>query len=550
MKRMRWGAALAGIVALAGVGRGTATGADDEAAEAVLARKGLVRSGNVYLLPKVDEAFHRLGLENMKLEFARRRNELELRALGEMNRALDESRRGPGRGPGLGGDVPPMPPPDGGFPGMPPPPPGGPMPPMGGPGFGPGGRRGGPDRGGRDDERQRELMDELAKLDDDELVARLIAGKAGIERLDVRDRREVSAYLFGRLLDRYNRVAADAEVKAALKELNEGRSQRLAVGPPAAYETRIVMQAAETLREKSLRINKGAATFSLTLDDDLVAGVKELDQAWKKLGELEKAEARAEAKLEDLVRQRKETPRQAGQRKAIDAAILKAKAEGNGPRLAEIAAQRARFLKLLRDVRKTAEEAERRRETVLTDPQVKEALAVLDRYRVPRQKHRVVLGKKLDGPRKRLAALEDAVESSFVPLDADRGMFWVAAAVDDSPNNLNMIVDPKEPFVRLSARTAAAVGLRLGDAVEVDVRGRDGRTVRARRVTLGTLRVGPSRARGVACLVLPEAVGDPPPVLGASFLDHFVAEVDSAAGRLNLARVDVGQAATEAGAKP
>jgi predicted aspartyl protease len=399
------------------------------------------------------------------------------------------------------------------------------------------------------------LLDELGKLGDDELVERVRAGKSGVERLEVRDRPEVDRYLIDRLLDLYNKVAAAPEVKAALKELNRGRPVKLAIGPLQAYESRIVAQAAETLREKALRINKGTANFSLALDDDVIGGVKELDRARTRLVDLENAEARAVAKLGALVRERKQlleqagpaakSPAQAVKAKALDVAIAKTKVEDRSPQLAEVAAQRGRYLKRLRDLRKAADEAERRRETIPNDPEVKEALADLDKYRTPKQKHRVVLGKRLDAPRKRLAELEKAVESKAVALDADRGMFWVAAAVDEAPKGLRMLVDPDEPLVRLSSRTAAALGLRLDDAAEVDVRG-----LRAHRVSLATLTVGGCKARDVACLVLPESAGDPPPVLGASFLNHFVANLDPAAGRLTLARVDVGQATPEAGARP
>jgi predicted aspartyl protease len=400
------------------------------------------------------------------------------------------------------------------------------------------------------------LLDELGKLGDDELVERVRAGKSGVDRLEVRDRPEVDRYLIDRLLDIYNTVAADPEVKAALKELNRGRTAKLAVGPLQAYESRIVAQAAETLRDKALRINKGTANFSLALDDDVIAGAKELDRARARLVELENAEARAVAKLGALVRERKQLAEQAGpaakapaqavKAKTLDAAIAKAKAEDRSPQLAEVAAQRGRYLRRLRDLRKTADEAERRRESVPNDPEVKEALADLDRYRTPK-KHRVVVSKtkKLNDLYKHIHDLEGAVESKAVALDADRGMFWVAAAVDDAPKGFRMLVEPDESLVRLSSRTAAALGLRLDDAAEVDVRG-----LRARRASLATLAVGGCKARDVACLVLPESAGDPPPVLGASFLHHFVADLDPAAGRLTLARVDVGQTTPEPNAKP
>jgi hypothetical protein len=49
--------------------------------------------------------------------------------------------------------------------------------------------------------------------------------------------------------------------------------------------------------------------------------------------------------------------------------------------------------------------------------------------------------------------------------------------------------------------------------------------------------VGESVAHDVACLVMPETYGDAPSILGGTFLDHFVIDLDSAGGKLSLTQV-------------
>ena len=49
---------------------------------------------------------------------------------------------------------------------------------------------------------------------------------------------------------------------------------------------------------------------------------------------------------------------------------------------------------------------------------------------------------------------------------------------------------------------------------------------------------------GVACLVLPPGAGDRPPVLGGTFLDRVVAELDGESATLTLTKVTPPPAAT------
>ena len=467
--------AIPGLVMLAGLFAAppgaAAPAADAAGPEAVLAGKGLARSGKVYLLPRVEAALRALGLDAPKP--------------GQLPMPTDLVFPG---GDGPGGM--PSPPPDEGMRSR-----------MPGPsrGGGPGG-----DGGGLG------IADRLSRLDDAALADALAAGRAGIERLRPGERAVLYDYLGRRLVARYNAVAADPEVRAALLELNRGRSPRLAVGPAWLYEERVKADATATLRGKGLKAGKVPGTYAAALDDDLSAALAEADRA---RSELEKAEARSDA----------------------EAAGRKAKS-ARDPAGSSPAALRREYVRRVADLRKLADDAQGRHRDLPADPDVKEALAVLDKH-VPKQKpHRFVVALKFADGLKHLATLEGPIETIKVPLEPDRDASWVEADLNDS-RGLRMVLDPGSPHLRLPARVAAEVGAQLSDAPEVDATTDDGRTFPARRGTIGSLRVGSFQLRDVPCLVLPASFGDPPPLLGSAVLDRFVADVDDPARTLTLVRV-------------
>jgi predicted aspartyl protease len=488
---------------------------DDKSPESVLASKGLVRQGKVYLLPRVEQELASLGVENMKLEMSKMRTALEIRAMERTGSPFDGS---PGSGPG---GPPPMnpgyPPPD-----MEPPPP--PPPTFLG--------RGGI---GVIDPRQRQAANELAQ----QKLNAMIERKAGLERLEQGERRAANHAQFVRLIGQYDQIAADPQVKAALRQLNKGRDPKFAVGPAPMYESRIITATLDALGEKGLRINKGHSnfsplnTFSTVNDEDLAKAVSDAREARTRFQGLEKAAARSEAKLADLIHRK---PRETSSG-AEPTAQIKAAADEPLHQLAEAAVARARFVKAVRDLPPHVEAALRRRSEVVADPDVKEALSDLDRHRLPRMKHRIVAGLRFDESVKSLAAFAASVESKTIRLEPDRDRLLVEAMLNDGARR-KMVVDPKVTLVRLSARAAAEVKVKLEDTLPIDVATDDSRTFRARRTTLKSLRVGDFTAHDVVCVVMPESFGDAPSILGASFLDHFVADLDSSAGTLTLTHVN------------
>ena len=363
------------------------------------------------------------------------------------------------------------------------------------------------------------MIDQIGRLGDDELVDALAAGKLGIERLDPRRRQEVCGFLCEKVLDRYNRLAAEPEVVAALKTLNKGRETKFAVGPRPKYGSRMAPPPPRPLRAKSLKIVKDTNTFTLAIDEDSNHRASEIEKIAGRLRILERAYE--------------------------DAKVNKnAKKEDRDRAFAAVVAQRRLYVERARDLDRQVAEAKRLHQALIDDPEVRAALADLDKYRSPKPKHRLVT-KKLDEAVKRLAAIDETIAAEHVGVQPDRGMAWVEAKLNES-KPIKMIVDPEAPFVRLSTKDATTLGIELKDALPIESTSDDGRTFQAKRATLKSLRVGPILVNKVACVVMPESFGDSPPLLGASFLNRFVADVNAAAAVLTLARVNVAQPAKPA----
>ena len=139
--------------------------------------------------------------------------------------------------------------------------------------------------------------------------------------------------------------------------------------------------------------------------------------------------------------------------------------------------------------------------------------------------------------------LEDAkkaIQVEEVALVPDRTVLWVTATVNGVPG-LKLVLDPSVEAVRVAERFATTVELvpaREETPVIVSVTMPDGQVIRARRATLKSVQVANITAHDVPCLVLLDGY-DAPPVLGASFLDNYVVNIDADANKLTLTRVNV-----------
>jgi predicted aspartyl protease len=145
---------------------------------------------------------------------------------------------------------------------------------------------------------------------------------------------------------------------------------------------------------------------------------------------------------------------------------------------------------------------------------------------------------------RRLQELEKTIRTESVAIDVDKSILWVGATLNGKPD-CTLIVDFDADDIRLPAEMARELGVLTtdgpgqGDGAVVELPLTGGRTVPAHRASLDSVQVGPFTASDVPCLVLSEACGDVPAVLGGSFLSRFAARADAGAAILVLTQVQL-----------
>ncbi|HEX8199399.1 MAG TPA: retropepsin-like aspartic protease [Isosphaeraceae bacterium] len=333
------------------------------------------------------------------------------------------------------------------------------------------------------------------------LDARIASGRAELQR-----RVQAFTRLRDETLGRYRALADDPEVKAALAVLNKTSQPKVALGPMDRYRLNVAQSALEVLQAKGLVREKDSNRFVAAAEVEVN---RHATQARLQLHQ-----------LEELLEPRPGPGRAAG-----------------GPTFGRVAAKRQEFVQEVLALRAAAAEAQAQGRALAVDPEVNDALEELNKSRSTRQKLRI--GSTSDYARslRDLMEFETRIHFERIPLEPDKLVAWVEVTLDGADRVL-MVHAPEVEAVVLSAPFAAEHGIRpepSGPTQSLTLD--DGRTVPARRLALRSVRVGPMEVQGVECLILPEGCGDPPPLLGASFLDHFAHLVDPQSDTLTLARV-------------
>lgn len=140
---------------------------------------------------------------------------------------------------------------------------------------------------------------------------------------------------------------------------------------------------------------------------------------------------------------------------------------------------------------------------------------------------------------RRLAKLEEAVQSDSIELRHGRGGLWHLTAVFNGSHALEMAIDTGASMIVLPRKVAEEAGLRPSeDAPKIQLHVADGRVVEGRLVVADKVRVGRFTVEKVECAVMPSEMGETVPLLGLSFFKHFTFKLDTTAGKLNLSHVD------------
>ncbi|AGA27142.1 retroviral-like aspartic protease family protein [Singulisphaera acidiphila] len=352
---------------------------------------------------------------------------------------------------------------------------------------------------------------------------------------------------------RYDDLANDRQVIAALADLNRDADLKFALGPVENYRANVSKMLSGLLQSKDLHAsskgkklvvgldqNVNSLAFQTTTFEDRLGSAlsKQKDQQREDESRPKKREELAASvqRLEDQVANATQATRKAqlsaqlaGARAEL-ANLQRDEVEGEEVRkkLAEnVATNRDGYVQNVIALRKAVDLSQEKHDQLETDPTVKKAKSRLKATVVPLPKGALDILKKA----------EKLIQTVEIPVEADKTAFQVDAILNGQSQKL--VVDPTIDVIRLSKAIAAELEIELSeDAPEFDLVMEDGRTLRAKRTTIKSLAVGPFLTPDVECLVVLNDY-DAPPVLGANFLNQFSYKFDPTAGKLTLTQVNI-----------
>jgi clan AA aspartic protease (TIGR02281 family) len=325
------------------------------------------------------------------------------------------------------------------------------------------------------------------------------------------------------LRQQYERLAKDDEVLAALNELNKDATpeSRVALGPREKYHENLAKMTDRLLQNEGvLKDPGGNYRFAMigAVANNALKAESELKEALKHQKELQSDVDSRRRQLAVAVREKKYakiTALEKDTSRAEDA--LKAM----GP---DVAVKRDVYVQRVAALRKAVDEAGRKAADL-------------------QKQHQVSIGGINRGILQYLGRAETSIASRDFVLEPDKTIFWIKAVVNGRKEPTRMVFDPDVELIRMSAESAATLGIKTeGVGTLEDVTLDNGRKVAARRVHIKLVKVGHCIAENVECLVIPEGF-DSAPILGASFLNRFSYRFDPDAEKLTLTRVDVKLAA-------
>ncbi|HXY32808.1 MAG TPA: retropepsin-like aspartic protease [Planctomycetaceae bacterium] len=127
---------------------------------------------------------------------------------------------------------------------------------------------------------------------------------------------------------------------------------------------------------------------------------------------------------------------------------------------------------------------------------------------------------------KKLQVLEKTVDSEKIPLRRE-GNSYYATVVVNGKQPQEMVVDTGASSVVLPYNVAMECGVKPDDSsIPVEATIADGSKVKAKLVTLDSVRIGKFKAEKVECAVLPEGAKNAPTLLGMTYLSRFKFSID------------------------
>lgn len=377
--------------------------------------------------------------------------------------------------------------------------------------------------------------------------------------------------LIGQIRKDYQDLWDDREVRAALSTVNRYSSRTHALGPIEKYQANVQRMAAEVLvaggyimikngvlvlgadadRQKAKSLEK-SIRMELAVTLSRYQGLQgEAVLRMKREADLAAQEARTAADLVAATGPGK--PKLAAQFDRLRADHVKFReGQADGVKVLkevarEVATKRGGFVESVGILGKAVDASNQKRKEVGGNIDMTKALII---YKDGAGRRIKLLPPSFDPD---LEKARKAIRVEEVTLVPDRTVLWVAATVN-GVQGLKLVLDPSVETVRVAERFAVSVGIvsaREETPVIVSVTMPDGQAIRARRATLKSVQIADFTVHDVACLVLLDGF-DAPPVLGASFLDNYVVNIDAEAYKLTLTQVNVpphvsSQAGSDAG---
>ena len=198
--------------------------------------------------------------------------------------------------------------------------------------------------------------------------------------------------------------------------------------------------------------------------------------------------------------------------------------------------QREAFVQAVIGLRHLVDVTSERYKALAEDPQVKEALADLNR----KTKAKLTLGpsRSFLASAKLLEKVEASVLTATVELRKAGGVYWLDATFNGKVTK-PMVFDTGAGITTLPAELADEIGLKPGPTdPSVSCKTADGTVVRAKLMTVPALRVGKFTVKDVECAVMPRGKADVPPLLGVTFHKFFTYKFSPESGTLVLTKVD------------
>jgi hypothetical protein len=363
-------------------------------------------------------------------------------------------------------------------------------------------------------------------------------GQLALTRLsEFRRNRAALAEMVSALRKRYAELGQDPEVTRALIALNHDSNLRIVLGPLEDYEANLQKLAGDVLKAKGfLTTNEGDFILGEDQDTNSLAGAAR---------EFHDGLGRALAR--QLERQHEVNAKRIELRKATDktrekaAQFLASHQQELVWATLEVASDRQAFVQCVDNLGKAIVKSKQKRGEIGNEVDVKEAIRVLIGVKPAakgKAKGKKVQTPNLDPIERLFVTCSALIKTEPIVMEADRTAPRVSATIN-SVAGVRLVVEPSEPMVRVSERLASKLKL-TPDASEPPVKAMmpDGQELSARSANIKSIAIGPFNVTNVPCLILLDNY-DGPAVLGASFLDRFLYQIDADAGKLTLTKVDV-----------